>query len=1239
MACGGYKYNGINFSSKQELKEYLKNGTRPKTDVSLQEVKTQMIANGLSSADTVQGVSDMLIANYGITPQEANQYHDYIVNDNYPGTDKVAAEQRFNGYSQFLKDLETSVDFSNSKGNRPIDVSPEIRQFLGNIKNTNNDSTRFLPTEQRPESSSNEPLPQLEKGKWFIGQEQTEGQGVAPAAEAGGGQNQVPTGRSQTGTTETPNAGKFLQTDTTQRAGAGTTTGNGARDGGQGKADTAEYIGQINGHVQRVRIPNGTFVQWDDTTKSWTGIVTRASGTRFGFVRRATKIEKEAADKVLKEISITKGNVGAVSEMVFGGGMSPMESLRALNEAGLIQVSPVEIYRAAKKSFDDAGIGLDAIVDQLGSERYERLPVTQITTAEIQKSDIYPSKVSDPMSFYRNLGLSDHIAYLASFVYNLVPDAYNKTQKALAITVELLFPSRTGFSVMDVMPYTNEEMYGLDEDYDVKASKNYGKPFLTEFLNGYVRFGFSRNQELLNRILATAKKINFDLPLQYEQYFAAIQKEIPMYQVGDVIRNRKRAFVVKKINYTQDEITYILESEDGGFYQMGLENMDGFDIIPPQLDDELRGLIGQLKTALSEIGVTIVGWPTKMMGRADGIYQPIEKKIIFDVDKFSERTKKVLLHEAAHAIFINGIRIDPSKIKSMHKQIAEVLKNGTPEERKIYNKINDLVSRYTESNADEGKMEFDELLAHEFMAELVAILAYEKKKITSKTERTIIQKLIDMFRNLFSWNQDMGFENINDVIDFINGLSEKMITGEAISFAEYKDLSRGDDNIASGTLSVITSDYLSPGDRASVIMINPQTKRGVPYFDGRVVARGFTAKGDEYVTFDHNKEHGKTYLLKDIVRNGPFYVLNANAVALDGKTQMPGVYEIMGMIRDAALQKNPDGSYKYTEEMFYNQFKDELDYLRMTLSDVVEAFSNLRVPEPPPSGPPSGPPKGTENPTDDDLEDDEDNIYEPPAEPARPSGNKSSGAIFDKISKITNYEEFLTVLKTGEYQSGETIEKKTGAAPLNPQDYVKMRLADAFDYGRSIIADAKSTYGENYVKELLAILKTPGLALQAKALVYMSLENDLHARKLDEPENYDIIVRLQYKTHVDSQENSRNLSLGLNYQRVRQMQRNGTVDVNEVPLKSLTPKQKRGRKKIEESVDTSDSDLNDIVDETDNNPPPPPKPKDPSFFKLNVPKTSKDRRVKSDKSQWVVPDESHMKELEDRIKEFIKKNC
>jgi hypothetical protein len=179
---------------------------------------------------------------------------------------------------------------------------------------------------------------------------------------------------------------------------------------------------------------------------------------------------------------------------------------------------------------------------------------------------------------------------------------------------------------------------------------------------------------------------------------------------------------------------------------------------------------------------------------------------------------------------------------------------------------------------------------------------------------------------------------INEVIKNTNSDDQKKtieFLGETL-----KDQSKV--NETNYKLDMITNDYLSPGDLAIVYMINPETNKPVAYFDGRVVTRGVTAKGDDYVTFNHNKEHGKTYLVKDLVRKGPFYILSPNAVAIDGKTRVPDASEMNDFIKEVAVQKNLDGNYTYTEHMFLSEFKEELDLLDIKLSDLSEVFSKTR---------------------------------------------------------------------------------------------------------------------------------------------------------------------------------------------------------------------------------------------------------------------------------------------------------
>ena len=149
-------------------------------------------------------------------------------------------------------------------------------------------------------------------------------------------------------------------------------------------------------------------------------------------------------------------------------------------------------------------------------------------------------------------------------------------------------------------------------------------------------------------------------------------------------------------------------------------------------------------------------------------------------------------------------------------------------------------------------------------------------------------------------------------------------------------------NVTNRILHVLGDDYLTPGDMASIRILDPVTKRASAYFTGKVVARGTTASGEEYVTFDHDKEHGKTYLLSDIVQKLPFFYLNPNAEALDRKTRVIDSNEMYDFIIEIAAQKNSDGSFTYTEQKFLSEFKDELDILGIKLTDLLEVFSNTR---------------------------------------------------------------------------------------------------------------------------------------------------------------------------------------------------------------------------------------------------------------------------------------------------------
>jgi len=145
MACGGLKYDGIIFSNKNELFEYISKGTKPETNTSIQEVKNDIIKDALTSSDINTGI-DAIINVSDITDQQrallsdslgvdiAQAYVEYVETGNISAANKNAIRPIFQDISTNIKDIVSSVEYANSQqGSKPIEISPEILQFTNKI--------------------------------------------------------------------------------------------------------------------------------------------------------------------------------------------------------------------------------------------------------------------------------------------------------------------------------------------------------------------------------------------------------------------------------------------------------------------------------------------------------------------------------------------------------------------------------------------------------------------------------------------------------------------------------------------------------------------------------------------------------------------------------------------------------------------------------------------------------------------------------------------------------------------------------------------------------------------------------------------------------------------------------------------------------------------------------------------------------------------------------------------------
>ena len=184
---------------------------------------------------------------------------------------------------------------------------------------------------------------------------------------------------------------------------------------------------------------------------------------------------------------------------------------------------------------------------------------------------------------------------------------------------------------------------------------------------------------------------------------------------------------------------------------------------------------------------------------------------------------------------------------------------------------------------------------------------------------------------------------------------------------------------------------------------------------------------------------------------------------------------------------------------------------------------------------------------------------EPPKEP--PVDTKE----LDKMtSNIPNGGEVK------KYLSGDTIKKyqkdKDGndVELTNPQEIIAQELEPALKHGIETIDKAKEIFGDAYVEKTLDYIETQNLNPENKALLYVTLENDMAKRTLAEPNNVGL-KKQQDLVRAKSQAYLRSNSLAINMGRLRKFAETG-YDISKVTDRFFSSKQLEDKAVIEKNV-------------------------------------------------------------------------
>jgi len=190
----------------------------------------------------------------------------------------------------------------------------------------------------------------------------------------------------------------------------------------------------------------------------------------------------------------------------------------------------------------------------------------------------------------------------------------------------------------------------------------------------------------------------------------------------------------------------------------------------------------------------------------------------------------------------------------------------------------------------------------------------------------------------------------------------------------------------------------------------------------------------------------------------------------------------------------------------------------------------------------------------------------PPVEP--PKGNnelmEEDGGGKKDFDKMT-----ANIPSSGEvknYLSGETIlENQPNTELRNPQGYIELKLNEALKHGVETVEKAKEIFGKDYVEKTLEYIDQNNIPIENKALLYVSLENEMAKRILAEPDNAGL-KKIEDLVRIKSQAFLRSNSKAINMGRLRAFAKTG-FDTTKITDSFFSSKELEQKKSIEKSLE------------------------------------------------------------------------
>ena len=192
----------------------------------------------------------------------------------------------------------------------------------------------------------------------------------------------------------------------------------------------------------------------------------------------------------------------------------------------------------------------------------------------------------------------------------------------------------------------------------------------------------------------------------------------------------------------------------------------------------------------------------------------------------------------------------------------------------------------------------------------------------------------------------------------------------------------------------------------------------------------------------------------------------------------------------------------------------------------------------------------------------------PPTNKITVEGEGKDVAELDKMtSSIPNDGEVK------KYLSGDTMKKYGQGDPRNPQEITAQELRPALQHGIDVIEKSKELFGDKYIEKTIEYLDSKELKPENKALLYVSLENEIAHKILESPDDLGL-KKLQDLVRTKSQAYLRSNSLAINMGRLRRFADAG-YDISKVTEDFFSDKQREERRTVEKLVEADSDTIND----------------------------------------------------------------